>query len=91
MAFRWRALMACVQWYLDPPPHQLKEKVGPPLTKLSVSVHVIISHQFNHPASMTSLTTVGLRNIIQIAFHLQADRGPLSNTDWTFVSKEPPH
>ena len=46
VAFRWRAIMARLLWYLHPPsPHQLKKKrknvvkVGHPLTKLSGSAH----------------------------------------------------
>ena len=40
-------MLACLQWYLDPPsPHQLKEyrvKVGLPLTKLSGSTHTYVA------------------------------------------------
>ena len=46
-------MMAHSKWYLDPPsPHHLKKeknvvKVGPPLTKLSGSAHVVVSKHCN--------------------------------------------
>ena len=54
MPFKWcfggGPMMASLKWYFDPPsPHQLKQKnnkkyvkVGPPLTKLSGSAHVLV-------------------------------------------------